>query len=222
MDKYISFILKILFIFIFIPSLSVACSLENNRVRDELGRELSVEKPFQRIISLKMVSDFKKTVNAFTRLSAGIEKKKRVYFEAMHSRMKTFTNDSMAVFVLETAGGFNIAADAKRVRNTNIAVYNKEKILSKAGEIDVFLAQKGAMNNPDRETILNEPGFKVIKAVREGQIFFIDEMIVSRPSFRLLIGIYEIGSLLYPDIFVKEGKKILDETSGLPCMVKVG
>jgi iron complex transport system substrate-binding protein len=124
--------------------------------------------------------------------------KKRVYFEAIHSKMKTFAPDSMAIFALETAGGINIAWDAKPVRNTNIAYYGKERILSRGPQIDVYLAQVGVMNKPTMQLITEEPGFQTIKAVAQGEVYFIDEQIVSRPTLRLLEGIYNIGKILYP------------------------
>lgn len=151
----------------------------------------------------EMTAHFKQVVSLFQTLTNPIKHKKRVYFEAIHKRMKTFSPDSMAVFALETAGGINIAKDAKQVRNTNIAAYGKEKILSHAQEIDVFLAQSGNMNRPSVSLIKNEPGFSLIKAVQTGEIYLIDEMIVCRPTLRLLNGSYEIGRILYPDIFNK-------------------
>ncbi len=149
--------------------------------------------------ALKMVSRFKAAVSDFKSLTDTQVPKKRVYFEAIHNKMKTFTPDSMAIFALETAGGINIATDAEPVRNTNIAYYGKERILSRSREIDVYLAQSGAMNKPTVELITNEPGFKTIKAVADRQIYIIDEQIVSRPTMRLLDGIYQIGTILYPE-----------------------
>ena len=124
--------------------------------------------------------------------------RKRVYFESIHKRMKTFAPGSMAVFVLESAGGINVAADARQVRKTNIAAYGKEHILAKANEIDVFLAQKGRMNPVTVEMIKNEPGFQVIKAVKNNQIYLVDEKLVSRPTLGLLEGISQVFTLLYP------------------------
>lgn len=126
---------------------------------------------------------------------------KRVYFEAIHSEMKTFSPSSIAVFALKTAGGINVADDAEAVRGTNIAAYGKERILSRADEIDVYLAQSGVMNRVKVEYIREEGGFKAIRAIREGKIYIIDEKIVSRPTLRLLDGIYEIGRILYPERF---------------------
>ena len=124
--------------------------------------------------------------------------RKQVYFESIHKRMKTFAPGSMAIFVLESAGGINVAKDASQVRKTNIAAYGKERMLVKAGKIDVFLAQKGRMNPVTVEMINKEPGFQVIKAVKNNQVFLVDEKLVSRPTLGLLKGITTVFNILYP------------------------
>jgi iron complex transport system substrate-binding protein len=157
-----------------------------------------------------MVARFGRAIAAMQRRLAGLDpgRRPRVYFEAIHKRMKTFAPSSMAIFVLETAGGINVAADARQVRNTNIAAYGKERILARANEIDVFLAQRGRMNPVTREMIAKEPGFQVIKAVRQGRIYLVDEKLVSRPTLGLLAGIDQVHSLLYGHQPQKEqGKK---------------
>lgn len=148
-----------------------------------------------------MVTRFREGVTRLSALTRNVENKKKVYFEAIHSRMKTFVPGSMAIFVLESAGGVNVAGDAVSSRGTNIGIYGKERILSRAHEIEVFLAQVGVMNHTSREIIKNEPGFSILRAVKEDQIYLIDETIVSRPVFRLLSGIETIGKILYPDLF---------------------
>lgn len=157
----------------------------------------------------RLISHFQKSIAGFKDLIGSRINKKRVYFEAIHSKMKTFAPDSMAIFALESAGGINIAVDANPVSNTNIAYYGKERILSRASEIDVYLAQYGAMNRPTVSIIKQEPGFNIIKAVAMDQIYIVDEKIVSRPTIRLLEGIYKIGKYLYPEIFDDRASKIL-------------
>jgi iron complex transport system substrate-binding protein len=159
--------------------------------------------------ALELAGHFGKVSQYLHKLTSGIEARKRVYFEAIHSRMKTFSPDSMAIFTLQTAGGINVAADAKPVRQTNIAFYGKERILARAAEIDVYLAQYGAMNTPTISMIKEEPGFRAIKAIQDNEIYIIDEHIVSRPTMRLLDGIFEIGKILYPDRFGAEASKVL-------------
>ena len=151
-----------------------------------------------------MVAQFKMAAAAYRALTVDISPKKSVYFEAMHKKMRTFAPDAMAIFALETAGGINVAADAPQVRQTNIAYYGKERIISKADQIDVYLAQFGAMNRPTVAMIKNEPGFQLIKAIRDNQVYIVDEMIVSRPTTRLLEGIQEIGLRLYPSVFTND------------------
>ncbi|MDJ0666471.1 MAG: ABC transporter substrate-binding protein [Desulfobacterales bacterium] len=156
------------------------------------------------------VASFRQAVRDFRELTRDIQPRQRVYFEAIHRRMKTFVPGSMPIFALETAGGVNVASDARRVRNTNIAFYGKERILSRAAEIDVFLAQHGTMNQTTRDDIINAPGFSAIKAVQAGRICIVEETLVARPTRRLLAGIDQIGRCLYPDIFETEGLRILE------------
>lgn len=122
----------------------------------------------------------------------------RVYFESIHSKMKTFASDSIAIYVLEQAGGINHADDALQVRETNIADYGKERLLSRGEDIDIFLAQEGRMNPVQAETIRSEPGFMAIRAVRDGKILLISEALVSRPTLRILDGIEQLNTALYP------------------------
>lgn len=150
-----------------------------------------------------MIADF---TRGLARISEDLrsipsEQRKRVYFESIHRQMKTFAPGSMALFVLESAGGINVAADAARMRETNIAAYAKERILARADEIDVYLAQRGRMNPVRVEDITGEPGFGVIRAVRENQVFLVDEELVSRPTPDLLDGIVQVRALLYPELF---------------------
>ncbi len=162
-----------------------------------------------------MTEQFKSSLESYQLITREIHKKQQVYFEAIHKKMKTFTQGAMADFVLVTAGGINVAADGTPSRGTNIAIYGKERILAKASDIDVFIAQKGAMNRTSREIIKNEPGFRIIKAVRNDRILIVDEKIVSRPGMRLLYGISEIGTYLYPDLFKERSEEILKEVFGL-------
>lgn len=149
----------------------------------------------------EMENHFKRGLELYSQMTEGLKVRKHVYFEAIHKRMRTFAPGSMAIFTLEKAGGLNIAADAVPRRGTNIADYGKERILAKGPSIDVYLAQKGIMNGVTLEMIRQETGYKVIKAIQNDQVFLVDEQLVSRPSFRLLQGIFTIGTLLYPDVF---------------------
>ena len=159
----------------------------------------------------EMVASFQAELAAIRKIVGKVGEKARVkvYFEAIHAKMKTFAQESIAMYVLGQAGGVNVAADASQVRDTNIAAYGKERILAKAAEIEVFLAQQGRMNPVSVEAIVREPGFQAIKAVRNNRIFLVDERLVSRPTLRIIEGIKTIAALLYPELFpVMPRKKV--------------
>lgn len=167
----------------------------------------------KRSAAIDMIRRFQCAVSEFHALSERVASKKTVYFESVHKKMKTFSPSAMAICVLEAAGGVNAAADADPVRETNIAAYGKERILLIGDRIDVYLAQVGVMNRPSLEEIRNEPGFSLIRAVKQNEIHLVDETVVSRPTFRLLKGISDIGTILYPAVFGDEGPKILKRAS---------
>ena len=158
-----------------------------------------------------MIDRFSSAVAEIRSVTDPISPKRRVYFEAIGSRMKTFSPDSVAIFALSVAGGINVADDAEPSRGTNVANYGKERILAHADEIDVYLAQHGTMNRPTVAGIKAEPGFSIIKAVREGEIRIVDEALVARPTLRLLEGIWAIGQALYPDRFGPALRKTVTE-----------
>ena len=149
-----------------------------------------------------MTQSFKKRLETITSQVNTIPAADRpvVYFQAIHSRMKTFSPHSIAIFCLEAAGGINIATDAVPRRNSNIAGYSKERILSHAKDIDFFLAQSGRMNSISVGKIVKEPGFGAIKAIKNSRVYLVDEHLVSRPTTRLLDGITFINGLLYNNL----------------------
>lgn len=149
----------------------------------------------------EMIASFNTSISELQEsLPADPELRPRVYFESIHAKMKTFAPSAISIFALEAAGGRNVAVDAEARNNSNIAPYGKERILARAGSIDVFLSQIGRMNRVTSAEIYTEPGFQLIKAVENKQVFLIEEELVSRPTMRLLTGIHKIRSLLYPEL----------------------
>ena len=146
----------------------------------------------------EMIRTFSEAVVDFRNQAPPKALRKGVYFQAIHRKMRTITRDSMADFALEVAGGINVARDGVSSRGTNLAVYGVEKILARADLIDVLLVQHGAMDRPPLEMVKKEPGFSMIKAVREDEVYIIHEHLVSRPTMRLILGIREIQNILYP------------------------
>jgi len=160
-----------------------------------LGALIGKEKEADKMI-ISFQTGLKKVQDRVKNIPTGSRPK--IYFESIHRKMKTFSQTGIAMYVLEQAGGINIATDARQVRKTNIAAYSKERILKHAPEIDIYLAQRGRMNPISIQNITEEPGFNAIKAIKENRVFLIEESLVSRPTYRILEGIEKLNRLFFP------------------------
>ena len=128
--------------------------------------------------------------------------RKIVFFEARHKTNQTTSLDGIPAYILGVLDIENIAYDATPTKKgSSVADFPKELLLARGEKIDVYLAQYGAMNRPTVDIIKKAPGYKAIRAVREDEIYIIDEYNVSRPTNGLLDGINEIGHVVYPKYF---------------------
>jgi len=68
---------------------------------------------------------------------------------------------------------------------------------------DVILTIYGHYVEDSTEQVLNRDGFSNVNAIREEQVFDINEDVVSRPGPRLVEGAKEIGKAVYPEYFAE-------------------
>ncbi len=166
------------------------------RLAQLTGREVYAE---------ELLKQFHLSIEKIRKKIEPLDGKVRVYFESTGNNYRTITHDSMAATAIHFAGGLNIAGDAAPLhKGTSIASYGTERLLQKANEIDVYVAQKGRMNpgiSPD--AIKKRPGFHVIKAIREDKVYCIDEKIVSSPTFRFAYGVEQLARMFYPEVFTE-------------------
>lgn len=146
---------------------------------------------------------FHKELDELKSKSDKITQKKKVFLEIMANDFKTCAKDSLAWNSIEIAGGKNVAEDAKGDKTSaSIATFGQEKLLSKADEIEVYIAQKGAMNlNVSENIIKKRPGFNTIKAIKDNKIIIVDEKLVSSPTFRFVLGVTELQKSMYPKLY---------------------
>jgi iron complex transport system substrate-binding protein len=155
----------------------------------------------QKVRGEKMIDCLAREIKALENFTAHLSPRKKAYFESQHRTYRTFTPDSLPLFVLKLAGGENIATDAAPLTHSIIAGYGKEKILIQGDKIDVFFSQSGPMNAVSREAIMEDAGFRAIKAVKTGSVHVVDEALVARPTLALTTGAKLLGTLMYPDLF---------------------
>ncbi len=143
-----------------------------------------------------MIRRFRHDVDRYTAAARDYPDKPGVFLEAIHREIKTFTPDSLPVWVIETAGGKNVPADAEPASpGVIIADYGPERLLAVAGEIDLFLSQDGAMNRTGLDVLQARPLYRTIPAFTTGRVYKIPEAIISRPTPSLLDGIRRVAEL---------------------------
>jgi iron complex transport system substrate-binding protein len=131
----------------------------------------------------------------------------RVFFEAISDKFSTTTPGSIVDQLITMAGGLNIASDAVATSpDSRIADYGIERLLSKAKDIDIYIAQTGRMNRVSVPSIYERPGFNNIRAVQNRQVFVVNESIVSRPTPRLLWGLEELFKIFHLNKIISSEK----------------
>lgn len=151
----------------------------------------------------ELLQEFHQKLAEIRSITQNVNPKVSVYFESVEKGYKTVSPGSLPARAIAIAGGINIAREARAVKpGSSIASYGIERLLEGADDIDVYIVQQGAMHaGTDAESITKRPGFRVIKAVKEGRVHTIDEKLISSPTFRYIQGIQELAHIFYPALF---------------------
>ncbi|MDR2387147.1 MAG: ABC transporter substrate-binding protein [Deltaproteobacteria bacterium] len=148
-----------------------------------------------------MIEDFQTKIAALTYQDPDPAQNQRpgVFLEAIHKEVKTFTPDSIPVWLLSLAGGRNVADDSRPTRPGQIvANYGPERLLEKADQVEVFVSQEGPMNKVDLKTIKESKIYSVMPAFKNNRVYRIPEELISRPSPSLVEGLELLKAMIHP------------------------
>jgi iron complex transport system substrate-binding protein len=139
-----------------------------------------------------MIEGFRRDLEAASAPAGG--PRPGVFLESIHREVKTFTPESIPIWLLTLAGGRNVAADARPPRpGLIVADYGPERILEKAAEIEILISQEGPMNPETLEAVRGRDIYRVLPAVRDGRVYRVPEELISRPTPSLLEGLAMMG-----------------------------
>ncbi|MDR1873090.1 MAG: ABC transporter substrate-binding protein [Deltaproteobacteria bacterium] len=105
-----------------------------------------------------------------------------VFLEAIHKELKTFTPDSLPVWLLELAGGRNVATDVASGQGRIVVDFGPERLLAIAGEVDIYISQEGPMNRVDLSAIKCRSILRDLPAFKNNRVYKIPEELISRPT----------------------------------------
>lgn len=142
-----------------------------------------------------MIADFAAAVERYRAAADRRTDKPGVFLEAMHREVKTFAPGSIPLWLVELAGGRNVAADARPATpGVAIADFGPERLLAVADEVEVFISQQGTMNRVPEAELRGRRIYQPLAAFRSGRVYRIPEPLLSRPTPSLLEGLALLAS----------------------------
>jgi len=139
----------------------------------------------------EIVNDMKNEIKSIKKISDTITNKKDVYFEiGSTSALYSFGNNTFLNEIIAIVGAKNIFADE------NSWISPSAEAIVKANP-DVILTNEPTKNAVDN--IKTREGFKDINAVKENNVFAIDNNSSSRPSQNIIKALKQIAKAIYPE-----------------------
>lgn len=127
--------------------------------------------------------------------------RKKVFFEVRQFPLTAAGRKNIVNEIIEYAGGINVVdVDKKLVK------YNFENLVSV--QPDFYIIQKGPMNVSPSD-LRARANYQLLKAVKKGNYFFVDEEIFSRPGPRNIKAVSILSEILYKRVNKKE--KVIDK-----------
>jgi iron complex transport system substrate-binding protein len=140
----------------------------------------------------RLVKQLRGRLQQLSRRLTVTEHRPTVFFEVRYPNLLGAGQQSIVNDVILKAGGINCLPNRKKLVRINIETlvgYNPE----------VYVVQKGPMNRNPAEP-KSRPNFRVLKAVEEERVLFVDEHIFSRPGPRSVEAVEKLAAFLHPDL----------------------
>jgi iron complex transport system substrate-binding protein len=119
-----------------------------------------------------------------------------VFLEAIHKEIKTFSPGSLPIWLVELAGGRNVAAGVEPAPGRIVVDFGPERLLSLAGEVDIYISQEGPMNRVSLETLKARELFRGLPAFQSGRVYKIPEPLLARPTPGLVEGLATLAGFI--------------------------
>jgi len=141
--------------------------------------------------AVKIVDYMKNKLHEIENKISGLPKKK-VFFVAWNNPLMTAGNHTFINYAISLAGGINIFGNEK----SSYPIVNMEQVIAKNPDVIIItphcqLTKQEILSNWSKE----------INAVKNGQVYVIDDDLLVRPGPRIIQGIEELAEDLHPNAF---------------------
>jgi iron complex transport system substrate-binding protein len=145
----------------------------------------------------KLVSNLTGRIQAVNDKTAKLtdSQKPRVLFITWYDPIWTAGSDTMIQYLIDTAGGVNIAADLKGYTTITL-----ESAIQRNPQVIIVMSSMGD-NHTSLNYINSNDQFKATDAVKNGQVYEIDADIFGRTTPRIVDGLETLAKLFHPELF---------------------
>lgn len=142
----------------------------------------------------KLADDMMAKIDALAAKAEGVAEKKTVFFEiGALPYLYSFGSDTFLHEMIERLGATNVMG----AQTSWLSVSEEDAV---SANPDVILTSVNYIDNPVEE-ILTRPGWENVTAVKNGQVFYIDNGASSLPNHHIVKAMEEMAAAIYPEIF---------------------
>lgn len=152
--------------------------------------ELIGEAAWERDAAQSLSDDMRADLDALSALTDGLPKPRVFYEIDATNAIYTAPDDSVYAEMLRLAGSEPITTDSSYVISLENLV---------AADPEIILLGDGAYG-VTKDQVAARPGWGTMTAVANGDIFAVDDVVITRPGPRLVDGLRELIAAIHPDV----------------------
>jgi iron complex transport system substrate-binding protein len=152
----------------------------------------------------QMYEKFTHIIQSYESLSQQVDTRKTIYWEWWAKPVFTPGSKNWLTEISRLAGGQNIFED----QEVESVQSDWEEVKTRNPDAIGVVWVGVPKNRINQKVILKRPGWEQMNAIKNNQLYILDEPLFCRPSPRLLNGLAKIAYLLHPDIYPKYNEEM--------------
>ncbi|MEC9488102.1 MAG: cobalamin-binding protein [Halanaerobium sp.] len=138
----------------------------------------------------ELIGELRQRIAAVEEAVRDVENRPSVFYEVWDEPLMTAGPGTFIDSLIKMAGGRNVAGSLQQ----SWSQYSFERLL--LDDPDIYL-----ISWEDKGRVLERPGWSNLQAIKEGQVYIIDQDLISRPGPRIVDALEELARIIHPEAF---------------------
>lgn len=145
----------------------------------------------------QLFKKYNRILEKYQSLSKQVKKQANIYWEWWAKPIFTPGATNWLTEISKLAGGRNVFDDMAQASVQT----NWEDVVQRNPDVICVVWVGVRKENVNPKVVLKRPGVEHMEAIKNNQLYILDEPLFCRPSPRLLLGLKKIANILHPDIY---------------------